>query len=197
VTCSLPHCENERQQSVNSCSCCIFGNQGIMLIYTFITALLTAVIGKDTMYQRQNTDSKLIDIASCKTCKNISLVVENAILIRYHSHTPKATALFECMDGPAGRPADNQPNSDGLGVSHGTVPILTVRVYWQPGLPISHRFGLDPNRDPKWWSATVANTTGNAANIHFEDQSSQMIEPASDEEYWSKCMGFWRLLWYS
>ena len=100
-----------------------------MLIYTFITALLTAVIGKDRRYQRQNTDSKLIDIASCKTCKNISLVVENAILIRYHSHTPEATALFECMDGPAGRPADNQPNSDGLGVSHGTVPMLTVQVY--------------------------------------------------------------------
>jgi len=51
-TCSLPHPENERQQSVNSFSCCIFGNQGIALIFAFIKELLTALIGKNTIYQR-------------------------------------------------------------------------------------------------------------------------------------------------
>jgi len=40
----------------------------------------------------------------------------------------KTRALYECMDGPAGRPADNPPNSDRLGVYHQTVPELTGRV---------------------------------------------------------------------
>jgi len=71
------------KMSVNRFSCCIFGNQGIVLIFAFIPELLTAVIGKYTMYQRLNTDCKLIDIASCKASKNISLVdVENVSLIR-------------------------------------------------------------------------------------------------------------------
>ena len=82
--CSLPHPENERQRSINSFSCSIFGNQVIVLIFVFITELLTTIIGKNTIYQRYNTDSKLIYIASCKTYKNIILVVENAILIRYY-----------------------------------------------------------------------------------------------------------------
>jgi len=33
------------------------------------------------------------------------------------------------MDPAAGRPADNQSYSDGLGVNHHTVPEITVRVY--------------------------------------------------------------------
>jgi len=82
--CSLPHPENEHQQSVNSFSCCIFGNQVIALIFAFITELLTAIIAKNTIYQMLNTESKLIYIASCKAYKNTSLVVQNAILIRYN-----------------------------------------------------------------------------------------------------------------
>jgi len=50
ATCSLPHPENERQQSINSFSCCILGNQGIALMFAFITELLTALIGKNTIY---------------------------------------------------------------------------------------------------------------------------------------------------
>jgi len=84
ATCSLLHPEYEHQWSVNSFSLCICGNQSIALIFTFIKELLTAAIGKNTIYQRSNTDSELIDIASCKACKNISLVVENAIWIRYY-----------------------------------------------------------------------------------------------------------------
>jgi len=116
ATCSLPHTENECQWSINSFGCCILGKQGIALISAFIMELLTAVTDKYTMYQRYNTDSKLIDIASCKACKNISLVVENAILIRYYSHTPKARSLIESIDGPAGLPAEKPPDSDRLGV---------------------------------------------------------------------------------
>jgi len=65
---------------------------------------------------------------------------------------------FADVDGPAGRPADNPPTSDGLGVYHRTVPLLTVRVYWRPGPPIWQRFGWDPDPDPKLQSGTVANT---------------------------------------
>jgi len=62
------------------------------------------------------------------------------------------------MDEPAGRPADNPPNSDGLGVDNQTVPKLTVQVYWPRGPPIWQRFGLDLDPDPKWRSGTVADT---------------------------------------
>jgi len=159
ATFSLPHPENERQRSVKGVSCCIFANQGFARIFAFITELLTTLRGKNSIYQRQNTDSKLIDITSCTACKNILLVVENAILIRYYKHTPKTRALYESMDGPAGIPADNRPNSDGFGIYNGTVPELTVWVDWKPGLPISKRFSLAPDPDQKWWSGTSANTS--------------------------------------
>jgi hypothetical protein len=51
VKCSLPHPENERQWSVNSVSCYIFGLEVIALIFAFITELLTAIIGKNTLYE--------------------------------------------------------------------------------------------------------------------------------------------------
>jgi len=102
ATCSLPHPGNERQRSVNCFSCCIFGNQPIELIFMFRMELLTAQIGKNQIHQRQNTNSKLIDIASCEACQIISLVVGNVILISYYSYTPKSRALIEPMDGPAG-----------------------------------------------------------------------------------------------
>ena len=62
------------------------------------------------------------------------------------------------------RPADNPPNSDGLGVYYGTVPEWAVRVYWWPGPSIWQRFGLDPDPDLKWRSGTVANTNLHAVN---------------------------------
>jgi len=52
ATCSLPHPENEYQQSFNRFSRCIFGNQGIALISALVTELLTALIGKNAMSQR-------------------------------------------------------------------------------------------------------------------------------------------------
>jgi len=98
-------------------------------MFTFITELLSTLIGPNTIYQWYNTNSKFIDIASCKARKNILLVVENAILIRYYSGTPKTSVLYESMDGPTGRLAKNPPNPDGLGVYHRTVLELTVQVY--------------------------------------------------------------------
>ena len=62
------------------------------------------------------------------------------------------------MDGRAGRPSDNLPSSDWLGVYPRTTPELTVRVYWQPGPPICQRFGLDSDLDQKWRSGIVDNT---------------------------------------
>jgi hypothetical protein len=50
----------------------------------FIMELLTVLIGNHTIYQRLNTDFKLIDIASCNAGKNIVSVVENVILIKYY-----------------------------------------------------------------------------------------------------------------
>jgi hypothetical protein len=81
---SLPQPENVHQRSINSFSCCIFGNQVIALISGLITESLTAIIGQNTIYQRQNNYSKLIYIASCNAYENMTLVVENAILRRYY-----------------------------------------------------------------------------------------------------------------
>jgi len=130
-----------------------------MRIFACITVLLTALLGKNTIYWRWNTDTKLLDIANCSTSKSILLVGENAILIRYYWHTANSRAVYEFIDCPAGRPADNPPNSDGLGVYHGTIPEWAVWVYWRPGPPIWQRFDLDPDLDLKWQSGTIANTT--------------------------------------
>jgi len=83
VTGSLLHPENERQKSVDSFMSCTFGNRVIAQIFTHTTELLTALLGKTATYQRKHTDSKLINIANCQTWKDILLVAENAILIRY------------------------------------------------------------------------------------------------------------------
>lgn len=83
-----------------------------------ITQLLTASIGKISKFNRNNTDSKVIDIAHGKTCIKTLLHVEKAILIRYYNQIVKTTGLYQSTDGPAGHPADNPPNSDGLGNFH-------------------------------------------------------------------------------
>jgi hypothetical protein len=86
-------------------------------------------LGTITIHQRKNTDSKVIDIAHWKICKNVSLVVEYAILIRYQYHTARIRGLFESIDGPAARPPDNLSNSNSLGDFHQKVTQLTVPVY--------------------------------------------------------------------
>ena len=56
------------------------------------------------------------------------LVAEYVILVRYYYQTDQARALYGSADGPAGLPADNPLNSDGLGDLHRTVRELTVWV---------------------------------------------------------------------
>ena len=143
ATCCLWHPENERQWSINSFWSCIYDNQGITRIFVYISVLLPAFIGKNTIYSRWNTDTKLIDIANCSTSKSALLVAENAILIRYYQHTSNTRALYDSMDGPAGRLADNPPISDWLGVYHGILPKWAVRVTWWPGPPTWQLFGFD------------------------------------------------------
>jgi hypothetical protein len=84
VTCSQLHPENESELSINDSMCCIFRNKGIARIYLHVTELLPSLIGKSTMYEWLNMDSQLNNIANCKVCKNILLVVDNTILIRYY-----------------------------------------------------------------------------------------------------------------
>ena len=128
VTCSLLNPENQRQRSINRFCSSTFQNQGITRIFKHITELLPTLIAKNAIYHRKNTDSKLIDITSCKASKKVLLVVEYTILIRYYYQTAKTQALYESIDGPAGRPAHNPPNSEGLGDYHQTIPEFTVQV---------------------------------------------------------------------
>jgi len=114
--------------------CCMLSNQ-------LITELFTTCIAKYILYNMIPTESKLIDIASCTACKQVLLVVEQAIQIRYYYQTTEWSALCESVDWAAGRPADNLPKSSRLGFCHQTVPTLTVLVYWQPGNPHCQGFG--------------------------------------------------------
>jgi hypothetical protein len=93
------------------------------------TELLTAVIGKNTIYNRKNTDSKMINAADCEACKKRLLAVEYLSLIIYHYPTAKTRTLYESTDEPHGRHSGSPPNSDGLRDFHRTVPELTVQVY--------------------------------------------------------------------
>jgi len=129
ATRSLPQPENERQRSVHDFWSCIFGNQGILRIFDDIQEILTALLAKSTIYQRKNTDSQIIDIANCQTCKNHLLAVEYTILISHCYQTAKSRALCKSIDGPAGDPAGDPPNPVGLGDLHQTVPKFMVLVY--------------------------------------------------------------------
>jgi len=159
LTHKSPHHETVRQWSVNNIWSYILGNQGFTQMNQLITELLTAFIAKNTTYNRKNTESKIINVADCKLCKKRLLAVEYLILIIYNYRTAKTRTLYESTDAPAGRPADNSPNSDGFRDFHRTMPELTVLVYWQPRPPICQLFCLDLDLDAKWQSITVANTT--------------------------------------
>jgi hypothetical protein len=167
ATCSLRHRENERHRSVSNFRTCIFRNQGIVRNFACITVLSTTLLGNTTIYQWWITNTKLINIASCSIRKSTLLVAVNAILIRYYWQLANLRAWYESTDVPAGRPADNPSNPDGLWVYHGTVPEWAVQVYWRPGPPIWQRFGFDPDPDPKWPSGTIANTRQEAFHFVF------------------------------
>jgi len=155
----LPHPVNERQLSINNFCFRIVSNHGIARIYESITELLTAFIGKNSTYDRKNTDSKIIDFTHFKTFKQRLLAVEYMIFIRYYYQSAKTRALYESTDGPSGWPADNLAISDMLGDYHRTLSELNSWGYRQPRLPISQRFGFDPDPDPNQRYGTIAPTS--------------------------------------
>ena len=67
--CFLSHPENLWQQSHNDFWFCTLGNKGIAWIYAFITESLTAQKHLYTKHKRQNIDSKLTNVATCKVIK--------------------------------------------------------------------------------------------------------------------------------
>jgi len=129
MTYTLHHPDNEHQWSVNNFWSSIFGKQGIAQISELSTAPLTTLIGKNIQDYRKNTDSKIFDITNCKSCKTRLLAVEYRILITYYYQTPTTRSLYKSTNGPAGRPDDNPPYSDGLGDFHQTLPKLMDQVY--------------------------------------------------------------------
>jgi len=98
----LPHPENECQWSVNNFWSCILGNQGIAWILEHITEVLTPMLGKNTIYQTKNPDSKIIDLANCKTSKKRLFLPQYVILRRYYYHIATTSVLYESVDGPTG-----------------------------------------------------------------------------------------------
>jgi hypothetical protein len=100
-----------------------------MQIFMHIPELFTSLISKNTIYHKNNTGSKLINIANCITCKNTLLVAESTILIRYYYQTAKTSVSCESIDGPTAQSTDNPPKSDMLDYFHQTVFELTVQEY--------------------------------------------------------------------
>jgi len=74
----------------------------MVLIHQVITEQLTAFFEKNTMYKWKNTDSKIIDIASCKTCKKRLLAAEYAFLKTYYYQTVKTVVLYKSTTGLTG-----------------------------------------------------------------------------------------------
>ena len=64
-----------------------------------------------------------------------------------------------------------------------------VRRYW--GYRARYRSW---SRYADWWRLVHSLWCGNAANIHFEDRSSRLSDPATDDEHWPKDTGSWRFL---
>jgi len=120
MTHTLPHHETEHKQSVNNIWSCRLDNRGFLRIGAPITELSTTSLAKNATGRRQNTYSKIINVADCKTSKKRSLAVKYLILIMFNYPTAKTRILYKSTDGPAGRPADNPPNPDGLFVSNRT-----------------------------------------------------------------------------
>ena len=139
--------------------------KALLQTYDHITELMTAFIGKNTTYKMKNMESKIIDMAKCKTCKKRLLAAEYAILVRYHHQTGKARALYKSTDGPAAQRADNPPISDGLGDVDWTIPEFRVQVNWQPWSSISQQVGYDLDLDPKQRSGNVASIISSWASV--------------------------------
>ena len=155
VTPSCKWVSTERQQFVIMC---IGQSSHCPDIWAHI-GTIDPLYRQNPIYKRKNTDCKIIDIAICETCKKRLLAAEFVILVRYYYQTANARGLYESTDRPAGRPADNPPNSDELSDPLWTLPELTVLMYWRPGRWIWQLFGFDQDLDLEQRSGTFCNTT--------------------------------------
>jgi hypothetical protein len=122
---------------------------------------LSAVIAKNTPYNRKNTDSIVINVADWKTCKKRLLAVKYLIWIIYKYQNAKTKTLYISTDGPPGQLAEkpakfrwietfpsNHVRIEGLGV------VTTCRANWW-----MVRLSSDSDRNPQWCSRTVSNTS--------------------------------------
>jgi hypothetical protein len=66
----LPHCDNERQLSVNTFWSCVLGNQGVAQMYEFIIALLTALVLLNSTHRMKNIHFKIANVATSMVFKN-------------------------------------------------------------------------------------------------------------------------------
>jgi len=81
ATRSLPHLDNVRQRSVNSCRTCRFCDQGIGRIFAHITESLTALIGKQYDTSKENHRFQINQYCKLQYMQNILLVNKNVIFI--------------------------------------------------------------------------------------------------------------------
>jgi len=154
-----PHDRSKHRRSVNNFWSCICGNHGIACIFELIMKWLTASICINTQYNTNTMVSNIIVSAKCKTAKKWLMDFEYMILVRYYCQTAKARALYESTDGPTRQSTYNPPTWDKLGDITCTVSQFSVQDCCQPRLPIWHHFSSNADRDPKWLSVTIANTT--------------------------------------
>jgi len=75
--------------------------------------------------------------------------------------------------------------------SHTALHLCGIFRWW--GYQARYRFW---SRYADWWRLVHSLWCGNAANIHFVDKSSGLIDPATGDQHWAKDTGFWRLLLY-
>jgi len=125
---TLPYVQNQHPLSVNNYWFCIMGNQCATQIPELILELLTSFIGKNTKHNKKNRESKIIDIANCKICEEITgysiweydkirlSYTKNSSIIGVYRWTPWATSWqpmgFRCV----GRFPSNSALSDSSGV---------------------------------------------------------------------------------
>lgn len=89
--------------------------EGIASIFKLLTELLPSFEGKNRNHNRKTTDSKITDIANCKSCKTLLPTVEYMILVIYYSETEKTRAFNKMTDGLSGQPTKNPSHLDRVG----------------------------------------------------------------------------------
>lgn len=91
---------------------------------------------KNTMYNKKNTDSKILNIAHCKICKMWLLAAKYLILVIYNYPTATTSTWYKSTDGPADNPDDQFRNGTVLNWTQtqrdGLEPLLTLHLDYHP-----------------------------------------------------------------